>query len=47
MTALPHRYSLLAVVSLAIVALDQATKAYIMHTMYVHESIPDIHRLFN
>ena len=47
MTALPRRYSLLAVVSLAIVALDQATKAYIMLTMYLHESIPIIPGFFN
>lgn len=43
----PSRYSLLAVVSLTIVALDQGTKAYIMHTMRLHESIPIIPGYFN
>ncbi len=34
------RLTILAVVSLAIIALDQVTKAYILKTMYLHQSIP-------
>lgn len=41
------RYSLLAVVSLSIVVLDQVTKAYILHTMRLYESIPIIPGYFN
>ena len=44
---MPRRFSLLAIVSLIIVALDQATKAYIDQSMYLHQSIPIIPGYFN
>ncbi|RMH04439.1 MAG: signal peptidase II [Nitrospirae bacterium] len=42
-----RQYLVLAAVSLSIVMLDQLTKAYIMHTMHLHESIPVIPHFFN
>ncbi len=42
-----QRWSLLLGVSLVIVILDQITKALVMHTMSVHESIPIIAGFFN
>lgn len=47
MTTLPSRYSLLLVVSLVIVVVDQATKVFIMYTMRLHESIPVIPGYFH
>ncbi|MGH7255582.1 MAG: signal peptidase II [Nitrospirales bacterium] len=41
------RYVLLALVSLGLVALDQATKVHIMQTMRLHESIPIVPGFFN
>jgi len=46
-TTLPSRYSLLLVVSLVIVVVDQATKVFIMYTMRLHESIPVIPGYFH
>ena len=42
-----HRYALLVGVSLVLVALDQITKMFVMHTMHLHESIPIIDGFFN
>lgn len=42
-----RRYLLLVGVSLVLVALDQITKMFIMHTMHLHESIPVISGFFN
>lgn len=47
MSRLTCRYTLLALVSLTIAILDQATKAYITHTMYLYESISVIPNFFN
>ena len=44
---MPRRFSLLAIVSLTIVALDQVTKAYIAEHMYLHQSIPIIPDYFS
>lgn len=42
-----HRWGLLLGVGLIIVVLDQITKALVMHTMHLHESIPIIAGVFN
>ena len=41
------RYAILALVSLGTVVLDQATKAHIMQTMRLHESIPVVANFFS
>src|SRR6266542_7105608 len=43
----PIRYLLLALLSVAIVVIDQATKLSIMQTMRLHESIPIVPNLFS
>ncbi len=47
MNAGGHRYLLLVGVTVVLVALDQITKMFIMHTMHLHESIPIIPEFFN
>ena len=47
MRAASRPYVILAVVSLTIVVLDQMTKAYISHTMRLHQSIPIIPDFFS
>jgi len=42
-----HRYALLMGVTFVLVALDQITKMFIVHTMHLHESIPIISGFFN
>ncbi len=42
-----RRYLLLVGVSLVLIALDQITKMFVMHTMHLHESIPVIPDFFN
>ena len=42
-----HRYGFLIGVSLVIILLDQASKSYIMNTMYLHQSIPIIPNFFS
>ena len=42
-----HRYGFLAGVTILIILLDQASKSYIMNTMYLHQSIPIIPDLFS
>ena len=42
-----RRHILLVGVSLALIALDQITKMFVVHTMYLHESIPVIKGFFN
>ncbi len=42
-----HRYGFLAGVSLVIILLDQASKAYIMNTMHLHQSISIIPDFFS
>ena len=42
-----HRYLVLAGVSVVLVVFDQITKMLIMHTLYLHESIPIISGFFN
>ena len=44
---MPRRFSLLAIVSLIIVALDQVTKAYIAEHMHLHQSITVIPDFFS
>ena len=41
------RFTILSVVSLAIIALDQITKSYIVSKMYLHQSIPIIPDYFS
>ncbi|MGB0908940.1 MAG: signal peptidase II [Nitrospirales bacterium] len=41
------RFTILAVISLAIIALDQVTKSYIVSKMYLHQSIPIIPEYFS
>lgn len=41
------RFTILAVVSLAIIALDQVTKSYVVSKMYLHQSIPIIPDYFS
>ena len=47
MTIVPRRYTILTVVTATIVAIDQVTKSYIAHMMYLHQSIPVIPGYFN
>ncbi len=42
-----RRYLLLVGVSLVLIALDQITKMFVMHTMHLHESISVIPDFFN
>lgn len=42
-----HRYGFLAGISLVIILFDQATKAYIMNTMHLHQSISIIQNFFS
>ena len=42
-----HRYGFLTGVSLVIILLDQATKAYIMNSMHLHQSISLIPNFFS
>ena len=42
-----QRFTVLTVVSLAIIVLDQVTKSYIASTMYLHQSIPIIPEYFS
>jgi len=41
------RYTMLALIGLLVVALDQATKFWIMQSMRLHESIPIVPNLFS
>ncbi len=41
------RFTILAVVSLTIIALDQVTKSYVVSKMYLHQSIPIIPDYFS
>ena len=41
------RYRILTIISIAILALDQATKLYVDANFRLHESMPVIHGLFN
>ncbi|MGH7207877.1 MAG: signal peptidase II [Nitrospiraceae bacterium] len=43
----PARYLILAMVSVATILLDQASKVHIMQTMRLHESIPVIPNVFS
>jgi signal peptidase II len=45
--SLTARHAVLALISLGTVWLDQATKASIMHTMRLHESVPIIPNFFS
>lgn len=47
MNDVSRRYLLLVGVSLVLIALDQITKMFVMHTMHLHESIPVIPDFFN
>ena len=47
MNQVPRRYLILSFVTLAIVVLDQVTKAYIDQTMRLHETIPIIPGYFS
>lgn len=47
MTGQAARYVILAIVSVGTIALDQTSKAQIMQTMRLHESIPIIPNVFN
>ena len=42
-----RRYLLLVGGSLVLIALDQITKMFVMHTMHLHESIPVLPDFFN
>ena len=42
-----HRYGFLLGITLVLILVDQASKSYIMNTMYLHQSIPVIPEFFS